>query len=378
MRRTGFLIWKELIELRRDPRLFGIVILAPILQLFMLAYAATTDVRNVPVVVADGDRSAASRELIARFAASPSFTVAAVVTSTHDVDRFLERGDAWLAVAIPAGYDEAIAARGPAAIQIIADGSDSNSAGVSLGYATNLITSYGQELTARRALETGSGRGAAPVGSLEPRVRVWFNPRLQSRDFMIPGIVALLLLIITTNLSAMAVVRERELGTLEQLNVTPLRRSELIIGKLVPYGLVGLVDVVLVVSVAVFWFEVPFRGSVLLLFAMSLVYLLTTLGLGLFVSTISSTQQQAMMTSVFFFLLPMVLLSGFVFPIENMPAVIQPLTYLIPLRYFLVILRAIFMKGVGLEVWWPQALALLGWGVTILLLAIARSSKRSA
>jgi drug efflux transport system permease protein len=377
MRRAQVLIWKELIELRRDPRLFGIVILAPILQLFMLAYAATTDVRNVPVVVADTDRSAASRELIARFEASPTFTLAAVVTGANEVDRYLERGDAWLAVAIPAGYGETVASRGPAAVQIIADGSDSNSAGLSLGYAMNLIAGYAQELSARRAMEPGGAAAPARVGSLEPRVRVWFNPQLQSRDFMIPGIVALLLLIITTNLSAMAIVREREVGTLEQLNVTPLRRSELIIGKLVPYGLVGLVDVVLVLAVAVFWFQVPLRGSVVLLFGMTFVYLLSTLGLGLFVSTISSTQQQAMMTAVFFFLLPMVLLSGFVFPIENMPAVIQPVTYLIPLRYFLVILRAIFMKGVGLETWWRDALALLAWGVTILLLAIARSSKRS-
>jgi ABC-2 type transport system permease protein len=378
MRRTRVLIWKELIELRRDPRLFSIVIIAPILQLFMLAYAATTDVRNVPIVVADADRSTASRELIARFNASPSFTLAAVVTGTNDVDRYLEQGDAWLAVAIPAGYDEAIGSGGSAAVQVIADGSDANSAGVSMGYVTNLIATYGQELTARRVLEGVSRSPAAPVGALEPRVRVWFNPRLQSRDFMIPGIVALLLLLITTNLSAMGIVRERELGTLEQLNVTPLRRSELIIGKLVPYGLVGLIDVVLVLSVAVFWFEVPLRGSVVQLFGMALVYLLSTLGLGLFVSTISSTQQQAMMTSVFFFLLPMVLLSGFVFPIENMPAVIQPVTYLIPLRYFLVILRAIFMKGVGFETWWPEALALFGWGLTILLLAIARSTKRAA
>jgi drug efflux transport system permease protein len=378
MRRTGFLIWKELIELRRDPRLFSIVIIAPILQLFMLAYAATTDIRDVPVVIADADRSSASRELIQRFDASPSFRLIAVTTSSTDLDQYLEHGDAWLAVTIPAGYDEALAAWGSGAVQIIADGSDANSAGVSLGYATNLIAGYGQELSARRA-----SLGAAPaigvrVGALEPRVRVWFNPRLQSRDFMIPGIVALLLLIITTNLSAMGIVREREVGTLEQLNVTPLRRSELIVGKLVPYALVGVIDVVLVLSVAVFWFEVPLRGSVVQLFAMTLVYLLSTLGLGLFVSTISSTQQQAMMTSVFFFLMPMVLLSGFVFPIENMPAVIQPFTYLLPLRYFLVILRAIFMKGVGIETWWPQAAGLLGWGVTVLLLAIMRSSKRSA
>jgi ABC-2 type transport system permease protein len=195
---------------------------------------------------------------------------------------------------------------------------------------------------------------------------------------MIPGILALLLLVVTTNLSSMAIVREKELGTLEQLNVTPLARSELIIGKLVPYAVLGMVDVLLVVAVAVGWFEVPLRGSFWLLLGMCLVYLLSTLGLGLFVSTISRTQQQAMMTTSFFFLLPMVFLSGFIFPIENMPDVIQPFTYLIPLRYFLVILRGIFLKGVGIDVLWPQAAALLVWGVAVLTLATLRSTKRLA
>lgn len=379
MRRIRFLVWKELIELRQDPRLLFTVIVAPIIQLVMLAYAATTDVRHVPVVFADADRSTSSRELIARFHGSPSFSVVGIVDSPAEIERFLERGDAWIAVAIPAGYNESVASGRPLGVQVIADGSDSNSAGVSMGYATNLIAGYGQEIAARQARAAGgAGRVIPAAGGLEPRVRVWFNSRLESRDFMIPGIVALLLLVVTTNLSSMGIVREKEFGTLEQLNVTPLQRWELIVGKLLPYGLVGLVDVILVLLVAVFWFEVPLRGSVLLLFGTTLVYLLTTLGLGLFVSTISSTQQQAMTTSVFFFLMPMVLLSGFAFPIENMPAIIQLVTYLIPLRYFLVILRAIFMKGVGLEIWWPQALALAGWGIAILLLAVARSTKRAA
>lgn len=182
----------------------------------------------------------------------------------------------------------------------------------------------------------------------------------------------------TVVLASMGIVREKELGTLEQLHVTPLRRWQLVVGKLLPYGLIGMIDVFLVVGVAVFWFEVPLLGSFWLLFALSMVFLLTTLGLGLFVSTVSDNQQQAMMTSVFFFVTPMIYLSGFVFPIENMPAVIQPLTYLVPLRYFLVIVRGIFLKGVGLEVLWPQALALLAWGVTILGLATVRSQKRAA
>lgn len=376
MQRIRFLIWKELIELRQDPRLFAIVVMAPIIQLFMLAYAATTDIRNVPIVVADGDRSQASRELVNRFDASPSFTVTQVFNSPPDVDPSLERGEAWMALIIPRGYGAGLEQGQPQSVQVVADGSDANSAGVSLSYATNLIQSFGQELGARSA--RGSTRPTGPSASIQPVVRVWFNPRLESREFMIPGVIALLLLVVTTNLSSMGIVREKELGTLEQLNVTPLTRAELIVGKLLPYGMVGLIDVVLVLSVAIFWFHVPMRGSYLLLFGLTLVYLLTTLGLGLFVSTISSTQQQAMMTSTFFFLLPMVLLSGFVFPIENMPAVVQPFTYLIPLRYFLVILRSIFLKGVGLETLWPQVVALTGWGVGILLLAIARSTKRSA
>jgi ABC-2 type transport system permease protein len=378
MRRVRFLVWKELIELRQDPRLFGIVVLAPILQLFLLGYAATTDVRDVPVVVADADRSSESRALIARFDASPSFTVVGIVAGVHEVDPYLERQIAWLALEIPPGYGDAIGGGRPQTVQLLADGSDANSAGVSLGYAGNLIATYAQELAERKLAAAGAPIGTGGEGAITPEVRVWFNPRLESRDFMLPGVLALLLLVITTNLSSMGIVREKELGTLEQLNVTPLRRWELIVGKLLPYALVGMLDVCLVLGTAVLWFEVPLRGSIWLLFGLTSIYLLTTLGLGLFVSTISSTQQQAMMTTTFFLLTPMIYLSGFIFPIENMPAVIQPLTYLIPLRYFLVILRSIFLKGVGLETLWPQALALTLWGVAILSLAIARSSKRSA
>jgi ABC-2 type transport system permease protein len=382
MRRVGILIWKELIELKADPRLFAIVIAAPVLQLFMLGYAATTDVRNVAVVIADSDRSTASRDLVARFAASPNFTIVSVVTSPDEVDPYLEGGRASMALAIPAGYGEALARAHPQSLQLIADGSDANSTSIAMSYATNLLAAYAEELSAHRASarapandDAGAARG---FRGIEPRVRVWFNPRLDSRDFMLPGILALLLLVITTNLSSMGIVREKELGTLEQLNVTPLRRWELIVGKLLPYALIGMIDVCLVLAITVWWFEVPMRGSVVLLFALTIVYLFSTLGLGLFVSTISSTQQQAMMTTVFFFLMPMIYLSGFIFPIENMPAVIQPFTYLIPLRYFLVILRSIFLKGVGLAVLWPEALALTAWGLAMLSLAIARSTKRSA
>ena len=379
MRRLRFLVWKEFLELRMNPRLFGIVVVAPVVQLTLLGYAATTDVKDVPIVVADGDRTAESRELIARFEGSPTFVLAGMVTTVSEVEPFLESGAAWVALSIPAGYGREVATRRPVRLQIVADGTDSNSTTVALGHATALIGAYAQELAgAATPGRSGGAEVRQQTGAVDARIRVWFNPQLESRFFMIPGVLALILLVVTANLASMAIVREKELGTLEQLNVTPLRRWELIVGKLLPYGVIALLDVLLVVAVAVFWFEVPLRGSVLLLFAISVIYVLCTLALGLFISTISETQQQAMMTATFFFLTPMIYLSGFIFPIENMPAIIQPFTYLIPLRYYLVSVRGIFLKGVGLDVLWPQALALTVWGGVVLSLAVLRSRKRVA
>ena len=375
MRRVLFMMWKEVLELRQDPRSFSIIFIAPIVQLTILGYAATTDVTNVPIVIVDADRSSASQALISRFTSSNIFKVVDLVSSMKDVDPYIEKGEAWMALAIPPRYGESIQSGRPVTLQIVADGSDASSTNIALGYASNLIAEYTQDLLQTTARMAGA---TSPGGGIDPRVRVWFNPTVESRYFMLPGIFALLLLVVTANLSSMAVVRERETGTLEQLNVTPLSRLELIVGKLVPYAVIGMIDALIVLLVIVFWFHVPLRGSFWLLMGMSCIYLLTTLGLGLFISTISNTQQQAMMTSTFFFMTPMMYLSGFVFPIENMPSWIQPLTFLIPLRYFVVILRGIFLQGVGLETLWPQALALFAWGVTILTLAVLRSSKRLA
>ena len=367
MLRLRRLIWKEFLELRQDPRLFGLVIVAPIIQLTLLGYAATTDVKEVPIVVADGDRSPASRDLIARFQASSNFKVVNLVTTTSQIDRDLQEDRAWMALAIPNGYGASVRSGEPVTVQVVADGSNSNSTTVALGYTNQLVAEYAANLA-----------GAAGVNSpaIDLRIRVWFNSDLESRYFMIPGVLALLLLLITANLAAMGIVREKELGTLEQLNVTPLRRWELIVGKLLPYGFIGLIDVLLVTAVAVFWFEVPLRGSFALLLSLSLLYLTCTLGLGLLISTMSNTQQQAMMTATFFFLTPMIYLSGFIFPIENMPQVIQYLTYIVPLRYFLVIVRGIFLKGIGLSLLWPQVAALAAWGAVVLSLAVMRSRKR--
>jgi drug efflux transport system permease protein len=378
VQRLRSLVWKEFLELRQNPRLFGIVVVAPIIQLTMLGYAATTDVKEVPIVVADGDRSPESRDLVARFEASPNFHVVHLVTTNAEVDRDLQQDRAWMALSIPPRYGARLRNREPVALQVIADGSNSNSTTVALGYTNGLIGEYAQELLLSSPPSPSAPAGEPRPPQIDLRVRVWFNPQLESRFFMIPGVLALLLLLVTANLAAMAIVREKELGTLEQLNVTPLRRWELIAGKLLPYGAIGLIDVLLVTAVAVFWFEVPLRGSFLLLLAMSLLYVICTMALGLLISTVSDTQQQAMMTATFFFLTPMIYLSGFIFPIENMPRVIQYATYVIPLRYFLVIVRGIFLKGIGLTRLWPQAAALAAWGAVVLSLAVMRSRKRMA
>jgi drug efflux transport system permease protein len=370
MRRIRTLMWKEFLELRQTPRLLGLIVVAPLLQLTMLGYAATTDVKDVPIVVVDGDRTPRSRELLQRFDASPYFEIVGEEFDTRAVTDDLALGRAWLAIVVPRGFQTSLDGDGPPetrVIQVLADGTDSNSSGVAMAYAASLVSEYNATL-----VQAATGRR----GAIDGRVRVWFNPQLESKDFMVPGVIALLLLVVTANLSSMAIVRERELGTLEQLNVTPLGRWELVLGKLLPYALVGFLDVLLVTAIAVFWFEVPLRGSLTLLLGASMIYLLCTLGLGLFVSTISSTQQQAMMTSTFFFLVPMIYLSGFIFPIENMPRVIQWVTFLIPLRYFLVIVRGVFLKGTGLDILWPQLVALGSWGVTVLVLAALRSRKR--
>ncbi|ODS56202.1 MAG: hypothetical protein ABS36_07280 [Acidobacteria bacterium SCN 69-37] len=370
MGRLRTLIWKEFVELRRSPQLLRLVLLAPVVQLGLLGYAATTDIHHVPIAVVDADRSPRSRQLIEQFAASPYFDVVIDAIDVRAVEPRIAEGEVWLALVVPTGFGRQVDTPAPGArppvVQVIADGTDASSSGVALAYVQGLVGEFNR----RRAEEAG-GR----IDSVDGRVRIWFNPDLESRNFMVPGVLALLLMMVTANLTSMAIVREREQGTLDQLYVTPIGRWELVLGKLLPYGLLGLIDVLLVVAVAVYWFEVPLRGSVPLLIGSCLVYLLCTLGLGLFVSTISATQQQAMMTATFFFMVPMIYLSGFVFAIENMPRAIQWITTVIPLRYFLVIVRGIFLKGVGLEVLWPQLAALGAWGVVVLALAAMRSRR---
>ena len=364
MRRLINILVKELLQLKRDPKIVPILFLAPVIQLTLLGYAATTDIRNVELAVCDLDHTADSRELVDRFTTSTYFRLTAAVDSQAQINALLQAGKARVAVTVPRGFEADRMAGRPGTVQIVADGSDAMSGTLGLAYATNVLQAV------------SAGAGATPLVDLRPIVL--YNPDLVSRNYMVPGVLALIIMIMTMMLTAMAVVRETEIGTMEQLLVTPLTPGHLIVGKLIPYGLVGLVEVFTVLPVVLFWFRVPLRGSFLTLLLLTLPFMLCTLGLGLFISTLAQTQQQAMMLTAFIFMLPQIMLSGFAFPIQNMPPVFQALTYLVPLRYYLVILRGVFLKGVGLSVLWPQAIVLTGMGVAIIGLARLRFRKRLA
>jgi ABC-2 type transport system permease protein len=371
MHKVGHIIRKEFIQLRRDRRMFFIVFFSPVLQLILLGYAANLDIKNIPAVFCDLDASSASRDFIARFPSSGYFTVEAILDRIDDVDAYIDKGKASLALIIPRGMGRRLASQKPVSVQVIVDGAESQSAVIGLSYATMIGLKYSQQILLER-LEQSSPALSPP--KVEPEVRVWYNPDLRSRNFMIPGVLAMVLMIVTMLLTSLGIVKEREQGTMEQLMVTPIRAHELILGKLLPFFLIGLIEIVVVVAVAVFWFGVPVKGSLWLLFGLSPTFMLTTLGLGLFISTVSRNQQQAMLTAVFF-ILPQIILSGFVFPIENMPRLIQGLTYVVPLRYFLVIIRGLFLKAAGWGVLWDETAALVVFGLVILGLSILRFRK---
>ena len=364
MRSLFNILLKELLQLRRDPKILPILFIAPVIQLLILGYAATLDVKRVELALCDLDRTPASRNLVQAFTSSGYFRLAAHADAQPQLDRLLESGRARVALTIPAGFGAERAAGRPGRVQLLTDGSDATTGTIGLGYAQAVLGS---------ASLLG---GARPLVELRPIVL--YNPDLVSRYFMVPATLALILLVMTMLLTAMAIVRETEIGTMEQILVTPIEPGELITGKLLSYALVGAVEFLSALPVVIFWFHVPLRGSVFTLLLLTLPFMLCTLGLGLLVSTLARTQQQAMMLALFLFMLPQVYLSGFAFPIQNMPRLFQYLTYLIPLRYYVIILRGVFLKGVGLSVLWPQALALVVLGAAILALARLRFRKRLA
>jgi ABC-2 type transport system permease protein len=325
--------------------------------------------------VYDLDNSVASRELVARFVRSGYFDIVEYVDSDERVRDLLDRGKVSAVLKMSRGFGDALRAARTAELQLIVDGTDSNTAGVVLDYSGRITAALSQTVLITRFTRV---RGSfEKPGHVELESRAWFNDNLESRNFYVPGVIAIVVMLITLMLTSMAVVREKEIGTIEQMMVTPITPVEFILGKTLPFALIGFADVLLVTVVGVFWFGVPIHGSLLLLFFATALYLMTTLGIGLLISTVSRTQQQAMM-SAFFFYFPAVLLSGFMFPIANMPEAIQWLTYLNPLRYFLVVVRGIFLKGIGPEILWPQMLALAVLGVALLWLATSRFQKTLA
>jgi ABC-2 type transport system permease protein len=375
------IVVKEFLQLRQDHRMIPIIFVAPVLQLVLFGFAVNTDVTRVPTVLVDQDRTRESRALRERFTRSGYFELVGVEDAVSAVDPWLLRGDAQVALVIGAGYGEALAGGGTPQVQVIADGSDSSPATVALGYGAGIVAAASGEAMAERlrgwaAEAAAEGRAVSTPGRVELIPRVWYNPDLKSRWFYVPAVLAMILMIMTLLLSAMGVVREKEIGTMEQVMVTPIRSWQLIVGKLFPFAVIGLVQVFVVTGVAVFGFGVPIRGSFWLLVALTQLFVLNTLGLGLLVSTLVRTQQQAMMTAAFTLMLPMVYLSGLIFPIENMPRAVQYLTYAIPVRYYATIIRGIFLRGSGLDVLWPQALALAVMGTAILGAAALRFRKR--
>jgi ABC-2 type transport system permease protein len=361
---------KEFGQLFKDKKLLPLVFIAPVLQLTLLGFAASLDVKNIALVLCDLDKSKESRDFIQTFTNSGYFTLEYSTEDYNAIQSYLDNNKATMALVIPTNFSKKLLRKEPANVQVILDGAEGNSTAIAMNYASQIIGKYSRGILAEFF---ANGKQLAGVNA---EIRTWYNPALKSRNYMVPGVLVLILLITTMNLTSMAIVKEKEIGTLEQIMVTPIRPTELILGKLVPFTLIGVVNASVVMLVMVFGFGIPIKGSVPLLFGLTGFFLLTTLGLGLFVSTISKTQQQAMMTAQFFILQPMMYISGFTFPVENMPHILQGISHLIPMSYYLVIVRSIILKGVGISSLWFEALALLGMGAVILVASVLRFHKK--
>lgn len=368
------IIVKEFLQLRRDKYARFALIAPPILQMLIYGYAATFEVNHLKIAVVDFDHSQESRDLISRFTFTGRFEVARILNNERELKSLIgSSSDIPMALKIEPGFAELLRKGQTAHLQVIVDGTNSNTALIAVGYINQIANQFAQDYANERLNQLMPAM-AATVPQIDLEQRPWYNPDLNSQWFFVPGVIGSITLIMVVNLTAFAIVREREIGTLEQMMVTPVRPFELILGKTIPFFLVGLADVVMVAVVGTLWFEVPFRGNPLVLLLGVVLFLLSTLGVGLLISTLSSTQQQAF-ASGFFFLNPAFTLSGFAFPITSMPKALQMITYVDPLRYFLVILRGTFLKGVGVDVLWPQMAALAVLAFVLLVVSVTRFRK---
>jgi drug efflux transport system permease protein len=364
---------KEFIQVFRDKRTRFVLFGPPIIQMLIFGYAATFEIRNVPVAVLDLDHSQESRDLLSRFSSSRYFDVREQLTRRDQIVNTIDRGETMVALQILPGFAQRLRSGQTAQLQVIVDATNSNTALIALGYINQIALGFAQDYQSER-MQSLSPQLAGRIPRVELEQRPWYNDSLKSRWFFVPGVIGSLTLVLVTTLTAFAVVREREIGTLEQIMVTPIRPAEFILGKTLPFFLIGLLDVGLIGVVGTFWFRIPFRGEISVLLGGTVLFLLCMLGVGLFISTVSATQQQAMV-SAFFFIMPAVTFSGFGFPISTMPQWLQYLTYLSPLRYFLVVLRGTYLKGIGLEILWPQMAAMAALGVGMLTISVLRFHK---
>jgi ABC-2 type transport system permease protein len=373
--RLKTMLVKEFTQILRDPKMRFIMFGVPVVQIVIFGYAVNTDVKHIGTAICDLDNSVRSRELVDSLKRSGYFDIVRYVGNEREIRELIDRGQVKAAVQMNRGFEDDLRGERTAPLQIIVDGSDPNTARIVLAYAVTIAGRFsGHILAERQVRSSGITR---PPEMVVMESRAWFNENLESRNYYVPGVMALMVLIVTMMLSSMSVVREKEIGTMEQIIVTPIRRWEFILGKTVPFAVIGYINVTIVTLIAVFWFDIPFRGNIIFLFVATGLYLLSTLGFGLFISTVSRTQQQAMMSS-FMFTFPAMLLSGFAFPILNMPQPVQYATYLNPLRYYLNIIRGVFLKGVGADILWPELVGLLVLGAVILPFAIRRFRKTLA
>ena len=368
--RTLSIMRKEFLHIVRDRRTLGVMVLMPVIQLLLMGYAATTDIDQLRTAVLDQDKSAASRDLIDAYQSSKYFDVVAYARSQQELAYLVDAGQVRAGVIVPSDYGQKMAAGEQSQIAFVIDGSDPSVASTVFSASQAVGQAYSMEV-----LEQGTGIDPEDMPGVQVRPRVWYNPEMKSANFMIPGIIGMILYFLTALFTAQAIVREREQGTIEQLIVTPIRSLELIVGKVVPYAVVSFIGVLEVLALGVHWFGVPIRGSLGLLLGLSALFLLTSLGIGIFVSTVAKTQQEAMLLT-WLTMLPGIFLGGFFFPIEAMPGWLQVISYVIPLRYMLVVIRGIFLKGVGLQILYPQVFAMSIFGAAVMLLSAARFRKR--
>jgi ABC-2 type transport system permease protein len=367
--RLKSMLVKEFIQVLRDPRMKTTIFVAPVFQMMVFGYAATTDVKNVPTAIYDLDNTQQTREITRAFVKSRYFQATHYIENDLQARNLIDKSIVKVVLRFNRGFTADLIGGKPAGIQLILDGTDSNTGAVVMSYANSIIENYSRNFLRDKAHVLLEKIGGFP--SIDLRSRAWFNPNLVSRNFYLPGVIALIVSLMSLLLTSMAVVREKEIGTIEQLVVSPLTPMELILGKLTPFAVIAIIEATFVTTIAVLWFKIPIRGSILLLLGATLIYLLVSLGIGLLISTISSTQQEAML-STFLFFLPANLLSGFIFPIRNMPTIIQYITFINPLRYYMVILRGIFLKGVGFSILWTNMAILFVLGLVVLSISSLR------